>query len=123
MNTRPCLNVVLSVAFIFCSASAIAQRTAEIAGAGGLGCGEYLEKRKRNLPALDSLMVSWMNGYVSGYNQFSPSSQIKTIPSPPTLLAYVDKYCREQPLNAVKHAVDSLISDLGGIPYLKGQSQ
>ena len=109
--------------FLALAVSATAQRTASIAGAGGIECGEYLERRTRNLPALDSLYVSWLSGYVSGYNQFSPNNQITKIPLPPTLLAYVDKYCREHPLSPVKHAADSLITELGGSTSTRAQVQ
>jgi hypothetical protein len=91
-----------------------AQRIALIAGAGTTGCGDYLAFRKRDSRAIDSTFQSFLNGYISGYNQFSPNAQIAHIPSPATLLAFVDKYCRDNPLSPVKYAADALILMLDG---------
>jgi hypothetical protein len=101
---------------------ASAQRPAQIGGAGTVRCGDYLDHRKRESNALNSTYQSWILGYISAYNQFSPNKQVKDIPSPATLLAFADRYCREQPLSHVKHAADMLIQELGGNLMTAGQT-
>ncbi len=118
------------LAFSFLAAAQLAthgvcfgQRSANIYGVGGVTCGEYIEHRKQNSKAMDYSYVSWMNGYASGYNQFSPSPQVASLPPPPTILAYLDKYCREKPLNPVKWAADDLLIELGARLVTPGQAK
>ena len=115
--------VALTAASFTCVEDVCAQRIASVAGAGGVQCGDYLGHRKQSKPPLDALYQSWLNGYVSGFNQFSPNTQVAKIPSPDTLLAYVDKYCRENPLSPVKYAADTLIMELGGNVFTPGQAR
>ncbi|MBL8362953.1 MAG: hypothetical protein JNN18_20870 [Rubrivivax sp.] len=90
-----------------------AQRIADISGLGGIGCAEYLEDRRAANKTQDALYGTWAWGYLSGYNHFSSHKEVD-IPTIPTILAYLDKYCRVNPLEKVVVGAITLIGDLGG---------
>lgn len=100
--------------FLISPGATYAQRKAEILGGGAVPCGDYTEYRKHNSGILNSTFQSWANGYISGYNQFSPNEQVQEAPSPQVILAFIDSYCQSNPLAPVKYAVDILIMELGG---------
>ena len=75
-------------------------------------CGVYLADRKDGIR--DALYADWVAGFMSSYNMFSSHPQVSPIPDQPTTLAYLDKYCRENPLSYVSAGVMNLIGDLGG---------
>ncbi len=56
----------------------------------------------------------WFRGFVSGYNFGNPNNQVALdrMPNNETLYLYVDKYCREHPLNPFVHAAFSLVEEL-----------
>lgn len=113
------------IAFATCLTSPVvdAQRPASIGGAGTVQCGDFLAARKKESAAINSTFVSWLLGYISAYNQFSPNRQVRDIPSPATLLAFADRYCRDNPLSPFKHAADALLAELGGNLLTPGQVQ
>ena len=90
-----------------------AQRTATLKGLGNYGCGKYLEHRKTDNEDQDNAYVSWVWGYLSGYNQFSSHKEVQ-VPDHPTILAYLDKYCRDNPLKLVVAGTLTLIGELDG---------
>ena len=123
LSQRVTFLAVIALLWLTSAQIAYAQRIASTAGSGTVQCGDYLSDRKQNRTPLDSLRVSWINGYVSAYNQFSTNAQVAIIPSPQTLLVFVDKYCSENPLSLVKHAADMLIMQLGGNLVTPGQGR
>lgn len=74
-------------------------------------CGEYLEDMRAG--RYDQIYTQWLSGFLSGYNIYSRHPQVK-VPEEATLRAYLDKYCRENPLRHVVGAATPLITDLGG---------
>lgn len=105
------------------SVSAEAQDVAfVIYGIGTKQCGEYLSDRQKSQNSYDSVAAAqysdWAHGYVSGYNSTNrPRTQISATLPRATVIAYIDKYCRDKPLNAVGAAVDCLIANYGGPNY------
>ena len=94
--------------------NAIAQRESEVGGAGTVSCGVYLQDRRTD-NRIDIQYVQWFWGYVSAYNFFSQHAQIsRTRISGETILAYLDKYCRDNPLQFVVEGGDAMIAELGG---------
>ena len=94
----------------------VAQRQGPIRGAPTEGCGTYLADRGRDGDFLNGTTVqylAWTQGYISAYNIFSNHPQVQP-PEYSTIAAYLDKYCRENPLRFVINGVDSLIAELGG---------
>jgi len=61
---------------------------------------------------------SWFRGFVSGYNFGNPASQVRLarMPDQPTLFLFVDKYCREHPLNTFVGAAFELVKELRDPP-------
>lgn len=68
----------------------------------------------------EAVFGSYASGYMSAYNFWSTRPLVE-IPEYETILAYLDKYCADHPLNAVSQGVDALIGDLGG--YKLGKSK
>ena len=101
------------------SLPAFAQRKGVAQGAGMDVCDRIMANMKGN--HLDSAYTQWIAGYLSAYNLFGDKKQIEEIPDEPSLDAYLQKYCRENPLDKVIWASMSLINELGGYrpPYMK----
>jgi hypothetical protein len=59
------------------------------------------------------MYLYWFRGFVSGYN-FANKGPIplEAMPNNETLVLYVDKYCREHPLQPFVHAAFDLVTDL-----------
>lgn len=82
-------------------------------GAGTTGCGTYIEWRSSGNKPSVSQVVQWTWGYLHGYNVYTLSAKIDP-PELDTVAAYLEKYCRDNPLGVVANAVPTLIDDLGG---------
>ena len=102
---------VLALLVLAFPLSGHAQRLAQLSGAGTVGCGTYLENRRLETPP--EWATSWVWGYISAYNFFSSYQQISA-PDRSTLLAYLDKFCRDHPLDPLAVGTNRLIGDLGG---------
>ena len=81
-----------------------------VMGAGTIDCGQWLEDR-----AKDDYYgaMSWVQGFISSFNIYnsatSPHGEAFGSVSPQSLAAYLDKYCRDNPLNDLVDASDSFI--------------
>lgn len=108
----------LSILWLLCtveSASAQASSGQAIAGAGGVSCGKYLEIRAHSSAELDGLFTSWLQGFLSGMNTYrfvATRQEMSQIPDGPSLLAYMDKYCRDNPLKSAYSGAMTLHSGL-----------
>lgn len=114
MTNRLFLLALLSTAW---ATDAMAQRVAPIIGVGGFSCGQYLAHRQSDGESYTApqtgVYVSWVFGYLSGYNYFSYHLLID-LPEPNTVVAYLDKYCRNNPLKIVATGAECLIAETGG---------
>jgi hypothetical protein len=56
----------------------------------------------------------WFRGFVSGYNFGNPDNQVRLerMPDPDTLVLYIDKHCREKPLERFDGAAFDLVREL-----------
>jgi hypothetical protein len=54
---------------------------------------------------------------MSAYNFWGAQAPIKLAAAGTTILAYLDKHCRDHPLGYVTQGVDALIVDLGGYRF------
>ena len=104
--------IVLAAMVIFVTADAEAQRKTTFSGAGTTSCGQYLQDRKTD-SRFDYQYTQWVSGYFSAYNFFSTYPQIER-QSAETVLAYLDKHCRDNPLHLVIQGVDAMVGELGG---------
>jgi hypothetical protein len=75
-------------------------------------CGAWVNKP--NSSTVRAQYYSWFRGFVSGYNfaqsQFEVS--IDKMPNEQTLFLYVDKFCRESPLNTFVGAAFKLVEEV-----------
>lgn len=57
---------------------------------------------------------SWFRGFVSGYNVGNPENQVhlERMPNLQTLDLFIDKYCRENPLNPFISAAFKLVEEI-----------
>ena len=86
-----------------------------VAGEGLVTCGAYLQSRRNGFsPTQDYLYVTWVRGYVSGFNMATSGRPVPTISSPDTILAHLDKHCRDNPLNMLAQGAIALTKDMGG---------
>lgn len=83
-------------------------------GVGTLSCGKYLQLRAEKIEVQDGALVSWIWGYMTGFNMEVRQPTIREWPDQPSTLTYIDKYCRDNPLDNVLIATNALIKDLGG---------
>jgi hypothetical protein len=77
-----------------------AQTDGQVAGygRGTKDCGEYLEHRRVPNKMMDTIVAEWAYGFISGYNYFDGKPQLRGTHPPATVLAFLDKYCRDNPL-------------------------
>jgi len=114
--------VILALA----SVSAQAQRpNGNMIGPGTVTCGEYAQDRARGNPGQMLQYPAYAQGYLSAWNRHSSTqyAQIESIPKYDTIYLFMDRYCRDNPLDIVQNAIDALLADLGGYryPYLKNK--
>jgi hypothetical protein len=68
---------------------------------------------------------SWFRGFVSGYNFGNPGNQVPLtrMPDEQTLYLFVDKYCRDNPLNPFVSSAFKLVEELREFPGTRGTSE
>lgn len=94
-----------------------AQAQQPVDWAGGIGvyrCGElsgFLEANESNSRIS---VISWIQGYISALNmaRLTANAPVSNIPKPKTIQAYLEKYCRENPLDRIFTAGSALFIDL-----------
>jgi hypothetical protein len=57
--------------------------------------------------------MQWLLGWVSAYNAYNVSRQVR-LQDGQSALAFVDRYCTNNPLQLVVGAAEALIDELGG---------
>ena len=108
---------VLAIALLLLSSSdALAQsnRQSVIVGVGTGSCGNYILLRNAKSQHFDDSLEGWIVRFVSGMNhaRFGHSKSIKLLPDGPSMLAYVDKFCRDNPLKTVFNGADALFEEI-----------
>lgn len=72
-----------------------------VSGAGATSCGQYLKNSASNNE--DTwLVITWAQGFLSGMNIARKNEKLKMVllPDADSIRAYIDKYCRESPLES-----------------------
>jgi hypothetical protein len=89
-------------------------------GAGAVNCGKWIESRRQNDPTAPVMVTSWVHGFLWG--SFAPNAPseiqnraLELTPDSDSLKAWLDKYCRENPLKDTFNASLDLRNEL----YLK----
>jgi hypothetical protein len=102
--------------------NAFAQQPVQIMGPSSLSsCGEFVAARARldNQAKHDiAMIVSWVWGYSSRYNVETKASSISIPENQESVALFIEKFCRENPLQQVIFAADKMIIQLGGQPYV-----
>lgn len=80
-----------------------------IYGLGGVSCGQWLHFREAKN---DMALASWVLGYITAINTMPGHMDIAGGTDADGMLAWIDKYCSENPLDSVSAATSSLVSDL-----------
>src|SRR5258708_2892720 len=104
------LNFSLTVALAaMCYSMPASAQTVSLKGAGVDSCGEYLSQRADH--RIDSHYIQWVWGMMSGYNFYATTRHAAQVqyPEGPTVLAYLDKFCRDNPLKTIATGVFGLI--------------
>ncbi len=102
------LCAVMLVAAMLMSVPATA--TGNIWGGGASDCGVWLERRKNDN---DLQQAQWVMGFISSYNYYigyKDDVDVFGDVSWQAVMAYIDKYCRENPLKTIPDAADAFIS-------------
>ena len=96
------------------SASYAQQEGTVIIGAGSLSCGKWLEAR--NNPRMHDQFEQWVLGYMSGINWAAWTKKQKQadLPDAEAALAFIDQYCRNNPLDPIVAAAAALVQEIGG---------
>jgi len=72
-----------------------------LSGAGTASCGQYIEHSADK--DISDLFVSWAQGFLSGMNVADHAATNRgfvILPDSASIKAYLDKYCRENPLES-----------------------
>jgi hypothetical protein len=102
---RPLIAALLLLA----SAPSSAQEAWVGYGVGAQGCGKYIEQRRTPNKYYDSLVGAWFYGFITAYNYYGNTPQVKRNVEQETVLAFLDKYCREAPLASVSAGALELV--------------
>jgi hypothetical protein len=105
-------SIVVAMATLALSAAPVS--SARIFGHGLSSCGKWTDVRRSQSP--DNIAhASWAIGYLSGINQVISAYEKKDIlirQDAQALLAWLDNYCRANPLETVGKALDLLTDEL-----------
>jgi len=69
-------------------------------------CGKWLSRRDHS-----DTVAFWARGFISGYNWFNTTNQVTRDLSNETIFAYIDKFCRDHPLEHITNAIAFLICE------------
>lgn len=118
------MNKVIVAALLFVLLTASMSSNADEAyymvyGAGYHTCGKYLADRRKSQheEVVVFYYTSWVKGFVTSFNMFSNKKGIISDLSDDDVVAYLDKYCSNNPLTQVTNAAMCLIGDKGGHKY------
>ena len=85
-------------------------------GEGTRTCRDYLRQRAKESPNQNYFYVTWLRGFLAGYNvatSFAPTTS--DLPAAYDLLVRLDKYCMDNPRKRIVDGAIALASELGGV--------
>jgi hypothetical protein len=110
----------IAIVIIGLSVSLVAPRNASAdvlqfmsIGYGSTSCGTWTAARKTK-PWDTNIYRAWVLGFLSGYNGYYPTGDrdISKGTDNEALMAWIDNYCAERPLDAIADAAQMLIVEL-----------
>lgn len=102
---------ICALLFMLTAQPALSSDTFSVPGAGGVSCGKVLDAKGDRNARLQ--FEQWVEGYLTGYNYYTHTRNI-TPPDSASVFAYVENYCRNNPLHALVSAAAALVQELGG---------
>ena len=106
------LALIVGAMFIVIAPSAKGADATFVAGEGRVTCGTYLERRKEDAVQQTYVYAVWVRGFLTGINYSDPAKAARELPTGSTVLAYLDKHCRENPLDVIARGAMALDRDL-----------
>lgn len=112
----PTVRTIIVVLVIFSAPQlCFAQSTTgqALSGAGTSSCGKYLRHTNDNY--VSTLYVTWAQGFLSGMNLANNAfakKEFVTLPDGDSIKAYLDKYCRDNPLSLPVKGLVALFNKL-----------
>ena len=80
-------------------------------GAGALSCGQWLKDQQ--VPVARIQNIQWIYGFLSGVNLYTAGPQAISRDMEAGA-AFVDAYCRNNPLHLISAAAAALVQETGG---------
>ena len=84
-------------------------------GAGNESCGKFLDYERRSDQVSVFMIVSWVQGFISAENisiATGTNQPFLHLPDGETVRAYLDKFCRENPLDSPALGAGKLYHEL-----------
>ena len=109
---------IFILSFLFISITSLNNlKASDYASYGFVSCGDFLMYIDTNRTDLSSEQVSWVLGYLSGYNSgFWVADQdfdMYALPDEAGIYYSIEKYCRDNPLADINEvAIDILVQGL-----------
>src|SRR5262245_40871601 len=103
----------IAVLLLLFSTTALSQQPIMAWGVGTISCGKWLQARLQY--PNDQQYVQWILGFITGHNYYTNGPDVSP-PDAQAALAFVDTYCRNNPLHGVMAAGAALNQELGGKP-------
>lgn len=102
--------ILMASTILFMSTNALA---GQIQGAGGVTCGAWLQTRQSNQHYGE---LHWVQGFISSYNQYvytgrNPNGIFGSVDHD-SIAAWMDNYCRANPLETVYKGTLHLVEEL-----------
>jgi hypothetical protein len=97
------------VALTLCLALATANAAHQIVGPGTESCGKWLKLSENDLEK--HTYKPWVQGFLSAANLLANDEFLKQT-DPATIFAWMDNYCRQNPLHDLNSATMALIIEL-----------
>lgn len=82
-------------------------------------CGDWVQARTTRSEHDEGIMKIWTWGYISGLANGGQRYRSVQLPSGATVSAWVDKYCRDEPLANIARAGEALMDELAKPPQAK----
>ena len=99
------------ILFLLACFQSVNSEDVTIFGAGTVSCGKWTDVR--HIPGEHFQLLQFVYGYLSAHNYYTSNRQV-TPPDEESVPAFVDLYCRNNPLDAVTSAAAALVDELGG---------
>jgi len=104
--------VILALVSVPCGAFAASDDHVHMIGAGNNSCGKWLESK--DSASARAVYRSWVLGFITGANWHAGGSRQASVPDAAAAVAYIDKYCANNPLHILALAAAALVQDAGG---------